>query len=51
MLSTAATAAAIDSAPDAQHFGVTVLVAVFALLLSGLVSLAREMREETAHRP
>jgi hypothetical protein len=51
MLTAATTTIAAQPAPDARHLGVTVLLAVFALLVSGLISLAREMREETAHRP
>ncbi|HOY76487.1 MAG TPA: hypothetical protein PLN33_01700 [Hyphomonadaceae bacterium] len=51
MLTAATTTIAGQPTPDAKHLGVAVLVAVFALLISGLISLAREMREETAHRP
>ncbi len=36
---------------DAERMGVYVLAAIFGLLVCGLVSIAKEMRQETAHRP
>lgn len=50
MLAATTSTIAAQPAPDAQHLGVTVLIAVFAVLFTGLVTLARELREETAHR-
>lgn len=37
--------------PDAERLGVYVLAAIFGLLVCGLVSLAKELREEAASRP
>lgn len=51
MLTAATTTIAAQPTPDAKYLGVTVLVAVFILLVSGMIFLVREMREETAHRP
>ena len=51
MLTAATTAISAQPTADTRTFTVTVLIAVFAVLLSGLVALAREMRAETAYRP
>jgi hypothetical protein len=37
--------------PEAARIGVYVLAAIFGLLVCGLVSIARELREETSTRP
>ena len=46
----AASLAIVQSTPDAQRLGVYVLAAVFGLLVCGLVSLAKELRQEAAER-
>ena len=42
---------ASQPSPEAQRIGVYVLAAVFGLLVCGIVSVARELRQETADRP
>jgi hypothetical protein len=49
MLETASLIAAAPSA-EAQRLGVYVLAAVFGLMVCGLVSLAKELRQEAAER-
>ncbi|MEQ1608139.1 MAG: hypothetical protein ABL956_04090 [Hyphomonadaceae bacterium] len=51
MLIAAATLIAATPTAEAARMGVYVMAAIFGLLVSGLVSIAKEMRGETAHRP
>jgi hypothetical protein len=55
MLATLASSAfdAVATAPTAedQRLGVYVLAGIFGLLVSGIVSCIKEMRNETAARP
>jgi hypothetical protein len=37
--------------PEAERLGVYVLAAIVGLLVCGVVSVAKELREETAARP
>jgi hypothetical protein len=37
--------------PEAERLGVYVLAAIFGLLVCGVISVAKELREETAQRP
>jgi hypothetical protein len=37
--------------PDAERLGVYVLAAIFGLLVCGVISVIKELREETANRP
>jgi hypothetical protein len=46
----AASLAIAQPTPEAQRLGVYVLAAVFGLLVCGLVSLAKELRQEAAER-
>ena len=39
------------STPEAARIGVYVLAAIFGLLVCGAISVIKELREETAHRP
>ena len=43
--------AAAHPSPSAERMGVYVLAAVFGLLVSGIVSCIKEMRNEVAERP
>lgn len=36
---------------EAERLGVYVLAAIFGLLVCGVISVAKELREETAQRP
>lgn len=47
----AATFVATQPTPEAQRLGVYVLAAIFGLLVCGVVSVIKELREETANRP
>jgi len=49
MLDTAALVA-IDPSPEAQRIGLYVLLAIAALLVCGLISIARELRAEASAR-
>jgi hypothetical protein len=46
----AASLAIAQPTPEAQRLGVYVLAAVIGLLVCGLVSLAKELRQEAAER-
>ena len=37
--------------PEAERLGVYVLAAIIGLLVCGVISVAKELREETAARP
>jgi hypothetical protein len=37
--------------PEAERIGVYVLAAIVGLLICGLISVAKELREEAAQRP
>ncbi len=37
--------------PEAERLGVYVLAAIIGLLVCGVISVTRELREETAQRP
>jgi hypothetical protein len=37
--------------PEAARLGVYVLAAIFGLLVCGVISVAKELREESARRP
>lgn len=49
MLAAAALIAAHPT-PEAERLGVYVLAAIFGVLVSGLVSIAKELREEASDR-
>lgn len=40
-----------QATPEADRLGVYVLAAIFGLLVCGLISVTKELREETAQRP
>jgi hypothetical protein len=42
---------ASQPSPDAQRIGVYVLAAIFGLLVCGVVSVVKELRQETTDRP
>jgi hypothetical protein len=46
-----ATLIASQPTPEAQRIGVYVLAAVFGLLVCGVISVAKELRQEAADRP
>lgn len=47
----AATLLASQPTPEAQRIGVYVLAAIVGLLVCGVISVAKELREERASRP
>lgn len=46
-----ATLIAAQPTAEAQRLGVYVLAAIFGLLVCGVISVAKELRQETAERP
>lgn len=42
---------ASQSTPEAQRLGVYVLAAIVGLLVCGVISVAKELRQEKADRP